>query len=80
MLLNNCSSCHGNTNGAGNFNMPNNDDVILYQNVFSRVVKQNVTASSLYNKGTGTVAHGGGNRLPSQTEKDIIINWINMIN
>ncbi len=80
LLLNNCSSCHGNTNGAGNFNMPNNDDVILYQNVFSRVVKQNVTASSLYNKGTGTVAHGGGNRLPLQTEKDIIINWINMIN
>ena len=80
LLLTNCSSCHGNTNGAGNFNMPVNDDVILYQNVFSRVVKQNVNASSLYNKGTGTVAHGGGNRLPSQTEKDIIINWINMIN
>ena len=79
LLLNNCSGCHGNTNGDGNFNMPNNDDVLLYQNVFSRVVKANVTASSLYNKGTGN-AHGGGNRLPLQTEKDVIINWINMIN
>ena len=79
LLLNNCFSCHGNAGGSGGFNMPDNNDVTLRANVLLRVVNKNVSASRLYNKGTGT-AHGGGNRLPLQADRDIIINWINMIN
>gem|GEM_PF-3415001 len=80
ILLNNCASCHGNTNGSGNFNMPNNDDTLLYQNVRARVTAQNPASSRLLTKGTGGMAHGGGNRLPNQSERDTLANWINRIN
>jgi mono/diheme cytochrome c family protein len=78
ILLNRCASCHGNANGSGNFNMPNNDDTVLYQNVRFRVTPKDPNNSKLYNKGTG-VGHGGGIRLTLQAEKDTIISWINMI-
>jgi hypothetical protein len=78
ILLNRCASCHGNANGSGNFNMPNNDDTVLYQNVRFRVTPKDPNNSKLYVKGTG-VGHGGGIRLSLQAEKDTIISWINMI-
>lgn len=79
ILLNRCASCHGNTNGSGNFNMPNNDDTVLYQNVSARVIAKDPNNSKLYVMGTGGNGHGGGIRLTLQAEKDTIINWINMI-
>lgn len=78
ILLTNCNSCHGNTSGSGNFTMPNNNDTILYQNVILKVIPRSPSTSPLYLKGTG-VSHGGGNRLPNQTDRDTISNWINMI-
>ncbi|MFM8313242.1 MAG: hypothetical protein ACKOA8_03060, partial [Deltaproteobacteria bacterium] len=77
ILMTNCFGCHGNTNGSGNFNMPNNDNAILYQNCRSRVLPGNSAQSLLYTKGSGTI-HGGGVRL-NATEQSTIRDWINMI-
>ena len=78
ILLNNCNRCHGNAGGAGNLSMPNNNDVILYMNVRQKVLARDYVNSALYIKGTGT-GHVGGDALPLQTDRNTIINWINMI-
>lgn len=79
ILLNHCAGCHDNSNGPGNFNMPNNDDTILYQNVRARVTAKVPNNSILYLKGTDGKLHGGGNSLPNQTDRTTLSNWINMI-